>query len=403
VEDRDLPLDRLTRPVLGRLARVTLAATALPAVGLYVAGQRIAGALHTRAAGAMAPPVVPSPFPHPPGSPAEAFDRVLALSPRPGRGGRARMIGQGLHDWPLMLITAKPDFALAGFRYPRPFRHRVLGGAEGEPVAALVALRAGAPAVIVVHGAMTTKGFDYIRRVSVRLWTAGFSVVAIDLRGFGATAIASVAPNSLGFKEGEDLVAIDGWLREQGAPSVGAIGFSLGGATVLNAARVATERGTGLDGGVIVLSPPADLAEALAHVSRRPPAGDPFFGTWLTLRAAATARARAYGVSVDALSPAEAAERAIPAYYGITAAEAADRSSPERFIAAVRVPVLVLHAEDDLVVPVSHARRLAAAAAGNPLVRVVILPWGGHTAFDSLDRAWVESVELAWFATLRRE
>jgi pimeloyl-ACP methyl ester carboxylesterase len=403
VEDRELPLDRLTRPVLARTARVALAATALPAVGLYLAGQRLAGALQTRAAAGMAAPALPPPLAHPPGSAEAAYERVLAVPERSRHRGRAAIVLQGLHDWPLMLITAKPDFALAGFRYPRPFRHRVLPGADGEPIAAMVALRPAAPAVLVVHGAMTTKGFDYIRRVSVRLWRAGFSVVAVDLRGFGATAIASIAPTSLGFKEGEDLAALDGWLRAAGAASVGALGFSLGGAAVLNAARVASERGSGLDGGVLALSPPADLREALAHVSRRPPAGDPFFATWLTLRAAATARARAHGARVEALSPAEAAELAIPAYYGVSAAEAAERSSPERFVAQLRVPVLILHAEDDIVVPVAHARRLLEAAAGNESVRVLILPWGGHTAFESVDPEWMDGVELAWFGTLRRE
>jgi pimeloyl-ACP methyl ester carboxylesterase len=164
---------------------------------------------------------------------------------------------------------------------------------------------------------------------------------------------------------------------------------------------VASERGAGLDGGVLALAPPADLAEAMAYVSLRPPLAHPLFATWLTLRAAATTRSRATGVRIDPVTPREAAELAIPAYYGVDAAEAARRSSPLAFVAELRVPVLVLHAVDDIVVPVSHADRLAAAAAGNDCVAVLRTEWGGHTAYDSLDPAWMAGVEAAWFGTLR--
>ncbi len=397
----DLPLDRVTRPVTERAARLLLGVAAMPLVGLYVAGQRISGGAQRAASRWPEAQAEPAAIWPRPGGIDEAFARVMAISARPSRGGRATVIRHSLHDWPLMLLTAKPEFAQIGFRYPRAFEHRVLTGADGEPIATLTALREGAPAVLVVHGAMTTKGFDYVRRTAVRLWRAGFSVVAPDLRGFGGTSLASRAPNSLGFKEGEDLVAIDAWLRARGAPSVGAIGFSLGGAVALNAARVASERGAGLDGGVIALCPPTDVAEALARLSTRPSMADPLYATWLTLRAAATARLRAAGAGIDAVTPLAAAAAAIPAFYGIDVDEAARRSSANGFAASLAVPVLVIHAEDDFVVPVSHTRRLAQAAAGNDRVRILTPSWGGHTAFDALDPAWMAAVERAWFGTLR--
>jgi len=52
------------------------------------------------------------------------------------------------------------------------------------------------------------------------------------------------------------------------------------------------------------------------------------------------------------------------------------------------VPTLVVHAEDDPVVPVVHARRLATAAASNPRVAVRVLPAGGHLLFDAVDEGW---------------
>jgi predicted alpha/beta-fold hydrolase len=312
------------------------------------------------------------------------------------------MIRAGFPDWPLMVLSSKPEFAQIGFRYGRAFRPLVLPGAGGEPIAALVALRPTAPAVVIVHGAMTTKHFDYVRRLATRLHDAGFSAVAIDQRGFGGTALASAAPNSLGFHEGEDIVAIAGWLRSRGATSVGAAGFSLGGAAVLSAARVSSERPGGLDGGALALSPPADMAAVTARASRRPGVRDRFFPTWLTLEAAATGRARAVGFGHGRVTPAQAVERFAAPWYGVDVATFYGRASAVGFIDRVTVPTLILHAEDDVVVPVAQARLLRDAAAGNPAVRVLVLPAGGHTAFDAVDPRWMHAVELAWFGSLAR-
>jgi len=59
--------------------------------------------------------------------------------------------------------------------------------------------------------------------------------------------------------------------------------------------------------------------------------------------------------------------------------------------------VLVLHPEDDEIIPVDHARMLAEAARGSELVRVWILPGGGHGAIDAVDRAWFYAVLRGFF------
>jgi len=244
---------------------------------------------------------------------------------------------------------------------------------------------------------MTTKQFDYVRRAAVRLYALGLHVLAIDLRGFGVTALTSTAPSSTGFKEGEDVCAAAEFLRGLGATRVAAIGFSLGGAAVLNAARVASERpGGALDGGLLSLSAPTDMASSLDHASRRPPLRDRFFGTWLTLRAAATSRARAEGWTTRPVSPLEAVERLSAPYYGMSAHDLATRSSAIGFAADLRVPVLHVHAADDIVVPVAHAHALREAAAGNPHVRVLVLPHGGHAAFDLAAPALQAALEREW-------
>ena len=59
--------------------------------------------------------------------------------------------------------------------------------------------------------------------------------------------------------------------------------------------------------------------------------------------------------------------------------------------------MLVLHPEDDEIIPVEHARMLAEAASGNDLVRVWILEGGGHGAIDAVDRTWFHAVTRGFF------
>jgi fermentation-respiration switch protein FrsA (DUF1100 family) len=61
------------------------------------------------------------------------------------------------------------------------------------------------------------------------------------------------------------------------------------------------------------------------------------------------------------------------------------------------VPVLVLHPEDDDVIPVKQAHELRSAARENDLVRVWIIAGGGHGAIDVVDRRWFFAVLRGFF------
>jgi dipeptidyl aminopeptidase/acylaminoacyl peptidase len=59
--------------------------------------------------------------------------------------------------------------------------------------------------------------------------------------------------------------------------------------------------------------------------------------------------------------------------------------------------LLVLHPEDDPIVKVDEARKLAAAARGNDLVRVWILPTGSHGLLEAADPRWTHAVYRTFF------
>jgi len=65
-----------------------------------------------------------------------------------------------------------------------------------------------------------------------------------------------------------------------------------------------------------------------------------------------------------------------------------DVIAPERQIAAIPAPVLLVHGEEDATVPATHARRLA--EAGGDTVHLLMLPGRGHSDCDRDPRFWPE-------------
>lgn len=286
-----------------------------------------------------------------------------------------------------------------GYAYPEQFTFMPFAGADGERIAASVAVHEGAPrpGIVVVHGLFSTRRLDYVREIAVRAFFEwGFNVAAIDLRSHGLTELTSDAPTTAGWKEGEDVIACARWLKQLGSTSVGALGISLGASSVMGACHPAGAE-EALDGGVLAICGPADTRWATDHIGSDPPPGHrfhryaPFFHAMLVTR---RRNIRWPGSRWDFRAP--LVERSAP-HYGVSLEEIFERSSAENHIAAARVPVLVLHGADDAVVPVEHAERLRAAARGSDLVRVWVVPGGGHAAFDAVDPAWTWAVYRAFF------
>ena len=61
------------------------------------------------------------------------------------------------------------------------------------------------------------------------------------------------------------------------------------------------------------------------------------------------------------------------------------------------MPVLVLHPEDDQIIPVEHARMLAEAATATSWCASGSCPGGGHGAIDAVDREWFYAVARGFF------
>jgi len=84
-------------------------------------------------------------------------------------------------------------------------------------------------------------------------------------------------------------------------------------------------------------------------------------------------------------------------YYELPAAEIWKNATALGKIADAKVPVLVLHPEDDVIVKVEHAHMLAEAARDNDLVRVWVLPAGAHGILEAIDSTFTYGVYRGFF------
>src|SRR3954454_21233582 len=79
------------------------------------------------------------------------------------------------------VVAQHREGAVIGYRYPGQFQDHIVEGADGERIAASIAVQeAGRPAPLLVHGLFTSSRFDYVRQIAVRaFYEWGFNVAAL--------------------------------------------------------------------------------------------------------------------------------------------------------------------------------------------------------------------------------
>lgn len=373
---------------------VVLGLVVLP---LWLLGQRVVEPLR-RLLASRAAESPPLPVPPPRERSMAALAGDLEAIPHDLRPRPLAELRRGLADLSNFVLSQGRETSGFGYSYPAQFTDHVFEGADGERIGASIAVHGEPrPALIVVHGLFTSRRFDYVRQIAVDAFYGwGFNVAAIDLRSFGLTNSTSGAPSTAGWKEGEDIAALGAYMKQLGATTAGALGISLGGCSVLCAGDL-EQAPDWLDGGILAVSPPADAHRAAARLSRPVPISHPAYPLRYAFRAMLTSRVRGGGWPLEISSLVDPIELVSAPYYELEPAELWRRAAPVSHIGGARVPTLVLHPEDDRIVKVSEARELAAAAAGNELVRVWELPAGGHGILEMIDRRFTFGVYRAFF------
>jgi uncharacterized protein len=328
----------------------------------------------------------------------DALMRDLNAIPQHLRHSDFAELRVGLADISNFVVAQHREGAVIGYRYPGQFKDHIVTGADGERIAASIALQEAArPALIVVHGIFTSSRFDYVRSIAVRaFYEWGFNVAALDLRSFGMTELTSPAPSTGGWKEGQDILALARYLKELGATSVGAIGISLGGGSVLDTCDY-PETATALDGGILAVSPPATPKEVWERLSEPVPRGHPRYPLHKAFEAALISRVRSGRWPPEAEDMMSAMDVVSAPYYELDADEIWANARGLDRVPNAKVPLLVLHPEDDPIIKVEQSKMLAEAAKDNDLVRVWTLPTGSHGLIEAADPRWTQAVYRAYF------
>ena len=378
-----------------KLANVLLGIVLLP---LWLFGQLIGGRVRDFLVSLERRGRRPLPVPPERERSMDALMRDLHAIPQQLRHSDLAELRRGMADISNFVVAQHREGAVIGYRYPGQFKDHIVEGADGERIAASIALQEAArPSLIVVHGLFTSSRFDYVRQIAVRAYYEwGFNVAAMDLRSFGMTELTSPAPSTGGWKEALDILGLARYMKELGATSVGALGISLGGNSVLNACHY-EEAATALDGGILAVSPPAVPKMAWERLSEPVPRGHPRYPIHRAFEAALISRVRSGRWPPEAENMLRAMEVVSAPYYRLDAEEIWANARGLDHVAESKVPLLILHPEDDHIIKVEQAKMLAEAAKGNDLVRVWILPAGSHGLLEAADPRWTHAVYRTFF------
>ncbi|MFB3827422.1 MAG: YheT family hydrolase [Bryobacteraceae bacterium] len=249
--------------------------------------------------------------------------------------------------------------------------------------------------VVLVHGLEGSGESGYMRGAARLALEAGFRAHRFHMRTCGGTERLSQTLYHSGLTS--DVAAV---VRELGRP-VYLAGFSLGGNVALKLAGELGEGARELIRGICAVSTPLDLAACSRRLGRlENRVYEMRFLRKMRSRLLATGRytrADFHGIrSIIAFD-----ERITAPAFGFRGAQHYyETQSSARFLEGIRVPTLLLQAQDDPLVPFELFRR--PVLTENPWLTLHATPHGGHLGFLARGRPrfWAETAVIEWFLRL---
>ena len=186
------------------------------------------------------------------------------------------------------------------------------------------------PTIIFVHGIGSKRSGDNATKLATRMVDKGFNILMFDLRGHGSSEGDKV---SGGYYEQEDVLGAYDYLVGRGVnlASVGVLGFSMGAGT--SALAAAQESGIRA---LVADSTYANASDLIAQETAR----KTIFPEWLVpifLPGVRVAADLFFGIELDTLAP-------------------------EKAVAKLGYPILVIHGTADERIPVEHGIRVHMAS-----------------------------------------
>lgn len=262
------------------------------------------------------------------------------------------------------------------------------------------------PTILLLHGLEGSSLAHYICGISDKAWAAGWNVVRLNQRNCGDTEHLSRGLYHSGLTH-DPLFVLRELIEVDRLPTLAVAGYSLGGNLTLKLAGELSDAAPPELKAVCAVSPTMDLAVCVEALERKAN----LLYEWNFVRNLKARMKRKVAAWPDAfnLAPLGSVRTVRQFDDAFTAPhhgfrDAADyyyRASAMRVIDRIRVPALIITAEDDPFVPSGPFRDPAVTA--NPHITVVITPSGGHCAYVETsngiyDGYWAER-EIVRFAT----
>ena len=266
------------------------------------------------------------------------------------------------------------------------------------------------PTVLLLHGLEGSSLAHYMAGISDKAWAAGWNVVRLNQRNCGNTEHLSRGLYHSGLTH-DALFVVRELIARDGIGAVAIAGYSLGGNLALKLAGELSDAAPPELIAVCAVSPTMDLARCVDALERR--ANIAY--QWNFVRNLKDRMRRKAALFPEAFdlsrlgrvwSVRQFDEAYTAPHHGFRdAADYYHRASALRVLDRIRVPALILTAEDDPFVPVAPFHE--SAVTNNPAVRVVITPCGGHCAYveragPAYDGYWAEREIVRFIESARR-
>jgi len=263
--------------------------------------------------------------------------------------------------------------------------------------------RAARPVLLALHGLESSSDAHYMRGLASQALRRGWNAVLLNQRNCGGTERLTPGLYHSGLTA--DPVAVMRELVDKdGIRDIGVVGYSLGGNLSIKLAGELGASGSLPVRAVVAVSPTIDLDVCVRAIERR--ANVAYQWNFVrNLRARMRRKVEAWPGAFD-LAPLDRIwtirafdEQYTAPFHGFAGAtDYYQKASAMRVVDRIRIPALILTAEDDPFVPGDQFR--AAAIRENPFVTARVEPWGGHCGFiaskDATDPYWAEASAAAF-------
>jgi predicted alpha/beta-fold hydrolase len=268
--------------------------------------------------------------------------------------------------------------------------------------------RAGCPTLLGLHGLEGSSEAHYMRGLAAKAWQRGWNAVLLNQRNCGGTEHLTPGLYHSGLTDDPRNV-IRTLVAEYGLPAIGVVGYSLGGNLTMKLAGELEQSPDLPVRAVTAISPTIDLELCVRAIERG--VNIPYqFNFVRHLKARLRRKALAWPGAFD-LRPLgsmwtirkfdDVYTAPLSGYHG--ASDYYFRASAIRLADRVRIPALILTAEDDPFVPPSQFRE--SSVRDNPNIGVCVERHGGHCGFASVaghgdDGYWAETTAVNFLASV---